>query len=200
MHQIPLGRDVLCSAERGASPQRYNRKYFAWCGNNQVFIPAAEVQQVFSRTGRHKNIKSWSGVEFQQSPWFRSTQPDPAAALPWDRLPERPHSVLHEGPPLHHTPSCQGGLRSQEDQLQSGYLLALLSHLCIVAGNWPSNPLSPQVGSAARPALTFGKQMHSVCCEGRFIPATTCTSQQRAPEISNGSSVFHTSSSIPHPC
>lgn len=66
MSQIPLGRDVLCSADRGASPQRYNRKYNAWCGNKQVFIPAAEVQQVFSRTGRHKNTKSWSGAEFQQ--------------------------------------------------------------------------------------------------------------------------------------
>lgn len=191
-----MGRDVLCPADRGASPQRYSRKYFAWCGNNLIFIPAAEVQQVFSRTGRHKNIKSWSGVEFQRSVWIRSTQADPAAALPWDRLAERPRSGLQEGPPLHHTPSGQGGLRPQEDQLQSGYVLTLLS---ITAGNWLSNPFSPQDGSAAKPALTMeGK--HTLPAErAGFIAATACTNQPRAPGFSTGSSVSHTSSSIPHP-
>lgn len=95
--QIPLGRDVLCSADRGASPQRYNRKYLACRGNNQAFIPAAEMQQVSSRTGRHKNIKRGSGVEFQQSPWVRSTQPAPAAALPWDTL----RAAQGASPPSH---------------------------------------------------------------------------------------------------
>lgn len=133
------------------------------------------MQQVFSRTGRHKNIKSWPGVEFQQSVWVRSTQADPAAALPWARLAERPRSGLQEGPPLHHTPSGQGGLRSQEDQLQSGYLLSLLS---ITAGIGPQTPsplrmallpslLSPLEGKCTLPAERAG-----------FIPATTCTTNQ----------------------
>lgn len=45
MSLIPLGRDVLSSADRGAFPQRYNRKYFASCDNNQIFIPAAASLQ-----------------------------------------------------------------------------------------------------------------------------------------------------------
>lgn len=131
---------------------------------------------------------------------FTSTQPDPAAALPWDGLAERPRSVLHQGPPLHHTPSSLGALRSHEDQLQSDHLPALLSLLCITAGNWPSNPLS--LGMALLPSLLspLESKCSSPAVRAGFIPAIACINRPRAPEISSGSSVFHTSSSsIPHP-